>query len=147
MSETLLIVADSEHDANMLYATGLFVPDPFIYLHYDRKPLLVMSDLEIDRARAGAPHCRVASLTEIQKRLRREGVKQPRYAHVIRHVLREKKIRRAVVPENFPLGLARELKKLGIKIKPRPNFFPRREFKNADEVKKISAALVMAEVG
>jgi Xaa-Pro aminopeptidase len=147
MSETQLIVADSEHDANMLYATGLFVPDPFIYLHYDRRPLLVMSDLEIDRARAGAPHCRVASLSDIQKKLRRDGVKQPRYAHVIRHILREKKIRRAIVPENFPLGLARELKQLGIKTKPSPNIFPRREFKTADEVKKISAALLMAEVG
>lgn len=147
MSETLLIVADSEHDANMLYATGLFVPDAFIYLHFDRRPLLVMSDLEIDRARAGAPHCRVASLTEIQRRLHRDGIKQPRYAHVIRHILREKKIRRALVPEDFPLGLARELKKLGVKIKPSPNFFPRREFKTADEVKKISAALMMAEVG
>ncbi|HXB60941.1 MAG TPA: M24 family metallopeptidase, partial [Candidatus Acidoferrales bacterium] len=72
---------------------------------------------------------------------------QPRFAHIIRHIMREKKIRRALVPENFPLGLARELKKLGIKIKPRANFFPRRELKNADEVKKISAALLMAEVG
>ncbi len=147
MSETLLIVADSEHDANMLYATGLFVPDPFIYLHYDRRPLLVMSDLEIDRARAGAPHCRVAFLSDLQRKLRRDGVKQPRFAHVIRHLLREKKIRRAMVPENFPFGLARELKKLGVKIKPQPKFFPRREFKTADEVKKISAALIMAEVG
>jgi Xaa-Pro aminopeptidase len=147
MSETLLIVADSEHDANMLYATGLFVPDPFIYLHFDRRPLLVMSDLEIDRARANAPHCRVASLSEILRKLRRDGIKQPRYSHVIRHILREKKIRRAVVPEDFPFGLARELKKLGVKIKPGPNIFPRREFKTADEVKKISAALVMAEVG
>jgi Xaa-Pro aminopeptidase len=147
MSETLLIVADSERDANMLYATGLFVPDPFIYLHYDRRPLLVMSDLEIDRARAGAPHCRVASLGEIQRKLRRDGVKQPRFAHIIRHIMREKKIRRALVPENFPLGIARELKELGVKIKPRANFFPRRELKNADEVKKISAALLMAEVG
>jgi Xaa-Pro aminopeptidase len=147
MSETLLIVADSDHDANMLYATGLFVPDPFIYLHYERRPLLVLSDLEIDRARAAAPHCRVASLSEIQRKLRRDGVKRPGYEYVIRHIFREKKIRRAVVPDSFPLGLARELKKLGIKIKPRPNFFPRREFKNADEVKKISAALMMAEVG
>ena len=147
MSEPQLIVADSDHDANMLYATGLFVPDPFIYLHFERRPLLVMSDLEIDRARAAAPHCRVASLTEIQRRLRREGIKQPRFAHVIRHIFREKKIRRAIVPDNFPLGVARELKKLGIKIKPRANFFPKREFKTADEVKKISAALMMAEVG
>jgi Xaa-Pro aminopeptidase len=147
MSDALLIVADSERDANMLYATGLFVPDPFIYLNFDRRPLLVMSDLEIDRARANAPHCRVVSLSEIQRRLRREGVKQPKFAHVIRHVLREKKIRRAVVPDVFPLGLARQLKKLGVKVKPEANLFPRREFKNADEVRKISAALTMAEVG
>jgi Xaa-Pro aminopeptidase len=141
------MVADSERDANMLYATGLFVPDPFIYLHFERRPLLVMSDLEMDRARAGAPHCRVASLSELQRKLRREGVKSPRLAHVIRHLLRQKKMRRAIVPDNFPLGLARELKQLGIKVKPRAAFFPRREFKTADEVRKISAALVMAEVG
>ncbi|HTR43710.1 MAG TPA: Xaa-Pro peptidase family protein [Pseudomonadales bacterium] len=147
MSDALLIVADSERDANMLYATGLFVPDPFIYFHFERRPLLVMSDLEIDRARVSAPHCRVASLSEIVRKLRRDGIKQPKYAHVIRHVMREKKIRRVIVPENFPFGLARELKKWGLKIKPRANFFPKREFKTADEVKKISAALIMAEVG
>ncbi len=53
------MVADSERDANMLYVTGLFVPDPFIYLHAGGRPLIVMSDLEIDRARAQAPHCRI----------------------------------------------------------------------------------------
>ena len=51
------------------------------------------------------------------------------------------------MPDNFPLGLARELKKLGVKLKPRADFFPKREIKSADEVKKISAALMMAEVG
>lgn len=147
MNEPLLIVADSERDANMLYATGLFVPDPFIYLAAGNRPLLVMSDLEIDRARKQASHCRVASLAEIQNKLRRNGVKHPGFAQVIRHIFREKKIRRAIVPDNFPLGLARELKKLGIKLKPERNVFPKREFKNADEVRKISAALMMAEVG
>jgi len=145
--ETLLIVADSEREANMLYATGLFVPDPFIYLNFGGRPLLVMSDLEIDRARAQAPHCRVASLTACQQKLRRDGVKSPGFARVIRQILREKKIRRAVVPDTFPLGLARELRKLGVKLKPRAAVFPRREIKSADEVRKISAALTMAEVG
>jgi Xaa-Pro aminopeptidase len=51
------------------------------------------------------------------------------------------------VPDNFPLGLAKDLKKLGIKLKPRTSFFPKREIKSADEVRKISAALTMAEVG
>jgi Xaa-Pro aminopeptidase len=147
MSDTLLMVADSERDANMLYATGLFVPDPFIYLHAGGRPLIVLSDLEIDRARKQAPHCRVVSLSAYQQKLRRDGVKSPRYAHVIREILREKKIRRAIVPDNFPLGLARELKKLGVKLKPVAGFFPKREIKSADEVRKISAALVMAEVG
>jgi len=147
MSETLLMVADSERDANMLYATGLFVPDPFIFLNFGHRPLIVLSDLEIDRARKQAPHCRVVSLSAYQQKLRRNGVKFPGFAHVIREILREKKIRRATVPDDFPLGLARDLKRLGIKLKPRANFFPRREFKSADEVRKISAALMMAEVG
>ncbi len=147
MSETLLIVADSEREANMLYATGLFVPDPFIYLNFGGRPLLVMSDLEIDRARAQAPHCRVASLSACQQKLRRDGVKSPGFARVIRQILREKKIRRAVVPDTFPLGLAKELKKLGVKLKPVAAVFPKREIKSADEVRKISAALTMAEVG
>jgi Xaa-Pro aminopeptidase len=147
MPDTLLIVADSERDANMLYATGLFVPDPFIYLRTGGRAFIVMSDLEIDRARAQAPHCHTVSLSAYQQKLRRAGVKSPRYAHVIRQLLHEQKLRRAVVPDNFPLGLARDLKKLGIKLKPKNSFFPKREIKSADEVRKISAALVMAEVG
>ena len=75
--EPLLMVADSERDANMLYATGLFVPDPFIYLRTTGRPLIVMSDLEIDRARAQAPHCRIASLVRYQKKLRARGITRP----------------------------------------------------------------------
>ena len=59
--ENLLMVADSEHDANMLYAVRMFVPDPFIYVRLDGKCHVVMSDLEIDRARVQTPHCRVLS--------------------------------------------------------------------------------------
>ena len=146
--ETLLIFADSEHDANMLYATGLFVPDPFVYLNIRGRALLVMSDLEIDRARVQAPHCQVISLSDHQKKLRAHGVKHPRPAEVIGEILRAKKIRRVTVPDNFPLGLALELKKLGVTATPRRGtFFAEREIKLAGEVKKISAALMMAEVG
>jgi Xaa-Pro aminopeptidase len=148
MSDTLLMVADSERDANMLYAVGTFVPDPFIYLRTSGRPLIVMSDLEIDRARAQAPHCRVASLGQYQQKLRARGIMRPGLAHVVRQILREKGIRRVIVPDNFPLGLATDLEKLGIPVKARPgNFFPEREIKSAAEVRKISAALVMAEVG
>jgi Xaa-Pro aminopeptidase len=106
-----------------------------------------LNDLEIDRARRQAPQCRAVSSSAYHQKLRRNGVKFPGLAHVIREILRENKIRRAVVPDNFPIGLARDLKRLGIKLKPSANFFPKREFKSADEVRKISAALTMAEVG
>lgn len=144
--DTLLMVADSDRDANMLYATGVNAPDPFIFLQIAGRPLIVMSDLEIDRAKKKST-CRVVSLSEIQWKIRANGIKQSGFAPVIREILREKKIRRVVAPENFPLGLARELKRIGVQIEPHSNFFPEREFKSTDEVRKISAALTMAEVG
>ena len=147
-SNNLLMVADSEHDANMLYAVGMFVPDPFIYLRWRGRHFVVMSDLEIDRARQQAPHCRVLSLSHYQKKLRDDGVRKTGFAPVIKKILREKQTGSVLVPANFPFGLAMELQKLGIKVKPAPgNFFPERERKSPGEVKKISDALAMAEAG
>jgi Xaa-Pro aminopeptidase len=146
--EHLLMVADSEHDANMLYAVGMFVPDPFIFLRSRGRNFIVMSDLEIDRARKQAPHCSVLSLSRYQRRLRREGIKQPRFPEVIPALLRERGIPRVIVPQDFPFGLAADLQRRRIRLAARPgNFFPEREHKSAPEVRKLSAALLMAEIG
>jgi Xaa-Pro aminopeptidase len=146
-SENILIVADSEHDANMLYAVGVFVPDPFIYFRCDGQCHIVMNDLEIDRARRNARHCRVISYNQCVEKLRRR-VKRPGLATVINLLLRERRLRKIFVPANFPLGLARELRNYKIKVRVKKGgVFPQREIKRADEVKKISAALMMAEVG
>ena len=48
-SKTRLIVAASETDPDMLYATKFWAPDPFIFLERNGKRTLVLSDLEIDR--------------------------------------------------------------------------------------------------
>lgn len=146
--ENLLIVADSEHDANMLYAVRMFVPDPFVYFRLNGKCHVVMNDLEIDRAREHARHCRVLSLSQCQKTLRKTGAQKIDVTQVIRLVMQSKRLKKIFVPHSFPFGLARELQKLKIKVKVKPgHFFPDREFKSAEEVKKISAALIMAEVG
>src|SRR5256885_15125415 len=99
-SDNLLMVAESDHDANMLYATGMFVPDPFIYLRLRGRPAIVMSDLEIDRARKQAPHCRVLSLGKYQKQLRAAGVKSPKLSDVVGALLDERGVRRVLVPHN-----------------------------------------------
>ena len=63
-------------------------------------------------------------------------------------IMRENRLKKVFVPGDFPHGLARELRRLKIKVIVRDGpFFPKRQCKNADEVKKVSAALMMAEVG
>ena len=81
------------------------------------------------------------------EKLKRQ-VKRPGLAAVISLLMREKKLRKIFVPANFPYGLARELRNYKIKVRVKKGgIFPQREFKSPDEVKKISAALMMAEVG
>ena len=62
MSEdNLLLVADSERDANMLYAVKMFIPDPFVYLRREGRSYMIAGDLELNRARREANGCRVLS--------------------------------------------------------------------------------------
>jgi Xaa-Pro aminopeptidase len=146
--DNLLMVAASEHDANMLYATGMFVPDPFIYLRLKGRGYMVMSDLEIDRARKQAPECRILSLSRFQKRLREDGIERPGFADIISLFLRDRRLRRVTVPEDFAFGLAKELQRRRIRVAPRRGaFFPEREQKSAKEIAQLTAALRIAETG
>lgn len=145
--ENVLIVADSERDANMLYAVGLLVSDPFIYFRHEAKNHIVLSDLEIGRVKRKARHCRVISFSQCQEKLGRKS-KRPSLAAIINLLFRERHLRKIFVPANFPHGLARELRNFNIKVRVKKDgLFPEREFKSSDELKKISGALTMAEVG
>ena len=147
-SENVLMLADSERDADMLYAVGMFAPDPLLYLNVRGKAYLVLNDLEIGRARRCAAHCHIVALSQVTNRLRRDGIEAPEWADVIRSVLRQRGVRKVVVPAHFPFALARKLRNRKIKLRVRDGaFFPKRQLKSAEEVKKISAALMMAEVG
>jgi len=147
-TENYLLVASSDQDANQLYATRMFVPDPFIHLRLGGKNYLVMSDLEIDRAQKEAPHCRILSLSKLQNKLRASGIARPGFAEVIQLILRERGIRKITVPSNFPLGLAEQLAKLKIKVAAKAGeFFPERDIKSPAEVRHICAALALAETG
>src|SRR5438094_2502505 len=71
--QAILLVSASEGEANMLYATGFSVPDPFIFFQHKKTKYVVMSDLEVDRAKKQARVDRVLSLSQYQKKLRRAG--------------------------------------------------------------------------
>ncbi|HEV8542666.1 MAG TPA: hypothetical protein VGR78_09770, partial [Verrucomicrobiae bacterium] len=69
--DNLLIVADSEQNADMLFAVRMFVPDPFVYLRLEGKCYIVLNDMEIDRARKLVPHCKALPLSEYQEKLKK----------------------------------------------------------------------------
>ncbi|HVR71089.1 MAG TPA: Xaa-Pro peptidase family protein [Vicinamibacteria bacterium] len=142
-----LLYAASETDADMLYATGFFAPDPFLFVQAGRRRLMVMSDLERDRAKKQARVTRVLAWTGIARELEREG-RVPGVAEVAARVLRRLGTRSVEVPRSFPVGLAEDLRalRLGVRVAPDP-FWPERAIKRPHEVRAITAALRAAEAG
>lgn len=65
--DAILIVANSETDGDLLYSSHYFAPDPFIYFKIKNRSYLVLSDLEIDRARKTASVDKVLSSSKILK--------------------------------------------------------------------------------
>lgn len=143
-----LIVADSERSADMLYATRFFAPDAFIFLEARGKRSVVLSDLEIDRGRRDARVDKVIAWSDVKARIKGLGKKEPGTGQVLAQFLKEKRVRRARVPYDFPSGLAVALADAGIRVAPvEGHFWPEREHKTAAEVKALGRALRITEAG
>ncbi|MFZ3014956.1 MAG: Xaa-Pro peptidase family protein [Nitrospira sp.] len=136
-----LFIAASEQDSNLYYATRFMAPDPFIYLEIKGERLMVMSDLEMDRARTQASVDRVLSYSEIEQKAKKQGIKDPTAVDIVHVVLKESKIRRLSVPANFPVIHAARLQERGYSLKPkRDPFYEQRVLKTAEEVRHIEDA-------
>ncbi|MDQ2868226.1 MAG: Xaa-Pro peptidase family protein [Verrucomicrobiota bacterium] len=146
---TRLIVAPSDIDADMLYATGFFVGDPFIFLEQNGRRTLVLSDLEIDRARRTAKADELVMLSDLEREIAGKNSKTtPPLEKVLGHFLAKRKVKKVLVPASFALGYARELEARGIKIvTPDGLFWPERARKTAAEIEKLSQALRVTEAG
>lgn len=144
----LLLIADSESDADMLYASGVRLSEPFIFLSTRGKKWIAVGEADWERAQRGADVDRVISLEKFRKECLADGCDAPSLGEVAGRLLRRHRVKKVYVPPRFPLGFARELRALKIRVKLRTGaFFPDRQFKTADELKRISAALTMAEIG
>ncbi|MDR0532863.1 MAG: Xaa-Pro peptidase family protein [Verrucomicrobiales bacterium] len=138
-----LIIANSEQNADLLYATGFFVPDEIIWLEHHGKTSAVFSPLEIDRARKSANCDEFIALTDLEKACG----KKAGLSSLAAFLLKKKNIKRVAVPTSFPFAYAQTLQQAGIAVSVETPFFPQREFKTAQEIKHITEGQRHAEAG
>lgn len=140
---TLLIIDSSENNADLYYRTGFFVPDPYIFIEHNGKKIIVLSDLEIDRGKKEAKVDSVLSFSEYRKKLPSRKRKKAGLADIVNLVFREHGIKSALVPGQFPIKYADELRRFGYRIgyKKQEPFFEERLKKTPEEINFIKDAL------
>ncbi|MEW6682719.1 MAG: Xaa-Pro peptidase family protein [Nitrospirota bacterium] len=140
VQKPLLIIAASEVDSNLYYATRFLAPDAFVFLRDRGQSIMLMSDLEMDRAKAQARVDTVLSYTAYEERAKAKLSERPRTVHVVHELLSERGIKELDVPANFPIEYADLLRSMGYAISVRPDpLFPERVLKQPHEVEAISA--------
>jgi Xaa-Pro aminopeptidase len=90
----------------------------------------------------------VVSYSELEKEAQGIKKQKPAYAKVAAEFLKKLGARRVLTPADFPLGLARALKKENIRVEPvKGSFWPGRVIKTRQEIEALEAALRIAEAG
>ena len=130
---TKLVIADSEKDANMFYATGILAPDDFVYLEKNGKKTIYVSDLEFNRAQKEAKVDKVVNYSEYVS-----GINRDTFGSVLINILKDNKVKKVQVPGNFKMKYAKILLDNKIKIEICEPIFREREFKKEDEVEKLA---------
>ncbi len=140
--KAILIIADSERDSNMYYATGFLAPDPFVYIQKNDERTIIINDLELDRARSQSKADKILSLSKYERIAKRKGSKFSGFIGVVTEALKELKIKYLLVPSNFSVEYADFLRKKGFKLEVKKGpFFSSREIKDEEETGYIVKAL------
>ena len=122
--DAIVMIAASEIDANLYYATSFLAPDPFIFVQVGAEKILVMSDLEVDRARGQARVDTVLSYSAYESRARQKGSSTPALLDVLHLLLQERNARHLLVPGSFGIEHADGLRARGhtLTVKREPFF-------------------------
>jgi Xaa-Pro aminopeptidase len=142
---SMLLYSESYKNVNMYYLTGFLAPDPFIFLkEIDQEPLIVVSQLELGRAKKesrvkdvrllfdydyiwivkSAPDPKIGVMKFVASTAKKEfGADKPIY-----------------VPPNLPVSLADVLRHEGLNIKPMFDVIEKaRETKESEEIEVIKS--------
>ena len=136
MTIAQLLISDSEHHADMLYVSKLFVPDPFIAIGLKVEGGMIwhglLSSLEVDRAQKKSNFDHVHLDAPWQKKASELGWIR-NLASTAAAFLKEHQVSHVNVPGNFPLMYADILRELGfIVIAQHGTLFPQRAIKSEE---------------
>jgi len=146
MNVAQLIIADSEKNANLYYATRFLAPDSFVFFRINGKKSVIMSDLEVDRARSHAKVDEVLSFTHLAQQASKAGNGSPSMMDIVDFVFKERRIKEIEVPGDFGVVYADALRKRGYTVTPKPEpFFPERVIKSKEEIEALTEALRITE--
>ena len=145
----ILLYANPETDADMLYFGKFLAPDPFLAIGFGRKKIGVLSPLELGRAMKESGFTDVLSLTDVRADAARLlQIEQPTIADIIRFLAENYGISAFKVSSNFPYGIAKAVEANGLKIELGSDpFFPERERKNDAEAEAIRQGNAMSAAG
>lgn len=140
MNHATLLIAASEHDADMLYVSGMFVPDPFIAIGIKGEWHGLFSPLEVDRATKQSSFDHV-HLDSPWKEKGRENGWLAGLTAVAAAFLKERKISKIRVPGHFPLGYAEQLRSWGFQVEAaKDTLFESRIIKSETEIRHLAKA-------
>ena len=141
-SESFLMVSESEHNADMYYATGFLAYDSFIYLNSNKETILV-SDMELGRAQKESKVDEVVPTSKynLMDKFREHKDPDIAYCEMIIEFLRAEGLDIIGVPYNFPVQLADCIRNAGFNVRPiKSPFREMREVKKEFEIKAIEYA-------
>lgn len=132
-----LLSASSAESADLLYASGFQAPDEFVYAEIGNEKLVVVSILELERAKREARRdVRIVDRMDLLRDV------PPQDRNVLLQLSRRCGVSRWLVPERFPLACADLLRENGIEVEAvRGAFFPERAIKSAAEIEAIRDAM------
>lgn len=134
INSAVMVVGPPEKYPDIVYATNFNAPDPVVFLHKGTQRYLVVSSLELGRARKQALGVEVLTTETLGVR----KAHRRRTANVCAALLRRTGTKSVHVPHDFPHGLARGLQQRGIQVRLlKTMLYPQRAIKTREELAKI----------
>ena len=129
-----LMVGIPNTSADILHVTGFKASDPVVALQNGRQHYLVVSRMEVGRAKMARAATQVLSPEDL-------GLSKPQRRQLgcwADALLKRAAVKRVMVASTFPLGVARQLERRGVRLEvSKDTLCPERAIKTPDEIRKM----------